>query len=92
MSEGGPFGTRLSSNGETGEERKVVEHRGVTYAVPNTDDGAWRWVIYPGGNIPKLAEMNAMPRPIYATRDNAVEAAKIAIDHALEGRLPKSKR
>jgi hypothetical protein len=65
----------------------MAEHRGINYAVPNTDDGAWRWVIYPGGNVSKLVEMNAMPRPVYATRDDAVKAAKIAIDHALDNRL-----
>jgi hypothetical protein len=66
----------------------VSEHRGISYAVPNTDDGAWRWVVHPNARMERLAEINPVPRPIYATRDDAVKAAKIAIDRALDGALP----
>lgn len=61
------------------------EYRGITYAVPRTDDGAWRWIIYPKKDVKGLAELNTRPRLVYATHDNAVEAAKLVIDAVLDG-------
>jgi hypothetical protein len=63
----------------------MSEHRGVTYAVPNTDDGRWRWVVYPNRDAEQLARLNAAPRPVYTTRDDAEKAAKIVIDKLLDG-------
>ena len=63
---------------------EASEYRGITYAVPNNDDGAWRWVIYPKKKIKGLAEQNTCPRPAYATRDAANRAAKLAIDAVLD--------
>jgi hypothetical protein len=57
------------------------EHRGIAYAIPNNDDGVWRWVIYPGKS--KLAHRD-LPRPAYAMRDDAVNEAKFAIDRLLD--------
>jgi hypothetical protein len=69
---------------------KAHDYRGIVYAVPNNDDGAWR-VIYPNAELAGLAKINAVPRPVFATRDEAVKAAKIAIDCALGPLAPKNK-
>ena len=53
----------------------AAEHRGVPYAVPNTDDGNWRWVIYAAVGRKSVVALNAQPRPIYPTRGEAVQAA-----------------
>ena len=67
------------------------EYRGITYAVPNTDDGKWRWVIYPAGGRKGLAALNAQPRAVYATRDDAIEAVKLVIDGELKLQAQKPK-
>ena len=64
------------------------EYRGITYAVPRTDDGQWRWVLYPNRGFDGLSQINAPPRQVYATHDDAVKAAKLAIDRVL-GSKPK---
>ena len=62
--------------------RRTGEHRGVLYSIPTSDDGMWRWFIHPpqgyGVNM-----LNDTPRPTHATFDEAVQAAKKAIDRAL---------
>jgi hypothetical protein len=63
------------------------EYKGITYAVPNTDDGKWRWVIYGS----RLAALNAQPRAVYATRDDAVKGVKLVIDTELKLQAPKPK-
>jgi hypothetical protein len=65
------------------------EYRGIPYAVPNTDDGQWRWVIYavPGGK--NLVALNEKPRPVYPTRDEAVQAVKRVIDEGLKSQGPE---
>jgi hypothetical protein len=60
------------------------EYRGISYAIPRTDDGAWRWVIYPRRDVKRLAAVNAPPRPVYGTYIEAVAAAKRAIDALLQ--------
>ncbi len=57
-------------------------YRGITYAIPNNDDGEWRCVIY--SKITGLAAQNVCPRRVYATRDDAAKAAKLAIDAVLD--------
>ena len=59
------------------------EYRGITYAVPRTDDGAWRWVIYPKKDVKGLAQLNALPRQVYVSHDDAVKAANLAISSKL---------
>ena len=66
------------------------EYKGITYAVPNTDDGKWRWVIY-AGSRKGLAALNAQPRAVYATRDDAVKGVKLVIDAELKLQAPKPK-
>ncbi|HEY5047185.1 MAG TPA: hypothetical protein VII49_04080 [Rhizomicrobium sp.] len=61
---------------------KNEEYRSVAFSIPNNDDGMWRWIIHPR-NIKSAAGHNALPRPTYATRDEAVSAAKRAIDALL---------
>jgi hypothetical protein len=63
--------------------KSVDEYRGVPFSIPNTDDGVWRWVIHPR-NIKAGAPYNSLPRPTYATREEAVNAAKRAIDDLLD--------
>jgi hypothetical protein len=65
------------------------EYRGVPYAVPNTDDGNWRWVIYAVAGRKSLVSLNAQPRPVYPTRDAAVQAVKCVIDDGLKLRDSK---
>jgi len=64
---------------------RTGEHRGITYVIPNSDDGTWRWVVYPR-EIKGFGAINVFPRPVYATSDEAVEAAKRAIDAILDGK------
>jgi hypothetical protein len=66
-------------------------YRGIVYEVPNNDDGAWR-VIYPNTELAGLTQMNAVPRRVFATRNEAVRAAEIAIDRALGGPLSTKKK
>ena len=67
------------------------EYKGITYAVPNTDDGEWRWVIYATDGRSRLAALNAQPRAVYATRDDAVKGVKLVIDAELKLQAPKPK-
>ena len=67
------------------------EYKGITYAVPNTDDGEWRWFIYVTDGRKGLARLNAQPRAVYATRDAAVKAVKLLIDAELKLQAPKPK-
>jgi hypothetical protein len=70
------------------------EYKGITYAVPNTDDGEWRWFIYVTDGRKGLARLNAQPPAVYATRDDAVKAVKLVIDAEmkLQATKPKAKR
>jgi hypothetical protein len=64
------------------------EYRGVEYSIANNDDGVWRWIIYPRKS--RRVDVRAIPpRPTYATRDAAIQAAKAAIDTALDGKSAK---
>jgi hypothetical protein len=67
------------------------EYKGITYAVPNTDDGEWRWVMYPTDGRNGLAALNAQPRAVYAARDGAVKAVKLVIDGELKLQATKPK-
>ncbi len=59
---------------------ETLEYRGITYVLPHNDDGAWRWMV----TYSKLAKKNAIPvdapRPVYASRAEAMAAAEQAID------------
>ena len=67
------------------------EYKGIPYAVPNTDDGNWRWIIYAIVGQKSLVGLNMQPRPTYSTRETAVQAVKCVIDGGLklQGRSPK---
>ena len=67
------------------------EYKSITYAVPNTDDGKWRWIIYPTDGRNRLATLNTQPRAVYATRADAVKAVKLVIDAELKLQAPKPK-
>ena len=67
------------------------EYKGITYAVPNTDDGKWRWVIYPAAGRKGFVAVNDQPRAVYATRDDAVKAVKLVIDAELKLQAAKPK-
>ena len=63
---------------------EILRHRGVTYSIPRTDDGAWYYKIHPG----RLRADSPRPRPVptdgYGSRDAAIEAAEQAIDDWLK--------
>jgi len=61
------------------------EHNGLIYTIPASDDGASRWFVHSAGKLRKtqlrkIAALNAMPRPEYASHALAVQAAKVAIN------------
>jgi hypothetical protein len=72
----------------------MSEYKGITYAVPNTNDGEWRWFIYVTDGRRGLATLNVQPPSVYATRDGAVKAVKLVIDAELklQAAKPKSER
>ncbi len=59
------------------------EYRGIAYSIANNDDGVWRWIVYPKKSR-RLEIRTVAPRPTYPTRDDAVLAAKAAIDTMLD--------
>ena len=64
------------------------EYRGITYSIANNDDGVWRWIVYPK-KLRRSEIRNDPPRPTYATRKAAVQAAKEAIDRSLDDKPAK---
>jgi len=73
----------------TGGERKTfmnpaTEHRGVRYIIPKTDDGVWRWVLYPERDKRGVfSALNRPPRPTYPSYAAAAQGAVAAIDRVL---------
>ena len=62
------------------------EHRGITYGVPKSDDGQWRWIIYPSKDTKGFARVNAAPRRVYPSHAAAAKAAVRLIDAVLDGK------
>ena len=60
----------------------IGEHRGVTYSIPNNDNGVWHFKISPKRDRRATARgQPPFPRPEgYATREAALVAARRAID------------
>jgi hypothetical protein len=67
------------------------KYKGITYGIPNTDDGKWRWVVYTIDGRKGLAALNAQPRPVYPTHADAVQAVKLVIDAEVELQATKAK-
>ena len=65
--------------------KRSGEYRKIAYAIPYTDDGACRWILYPrdGSGINTL---NVFPRPVYSTCNEALKGAKSAIDALIDGK------
>ena len=59
------------------------EYRGIAYSIPNNDNGEWQWTIYPKKTKSPMATF-VSPKQVYRTRDDAVKAAKLAIDALLD--------
>ena len=60
--------------------REIREHRGVTYSVPNNDDGVWHYQIHPGRLTRRDARPEHAPANGYDSRAAAMTAATKAID------------
>ena len=55
-------------------------YRGVSYSIPNNDDGVWHYKIYPGHIPARRAKPQPAPTEGFKTRDEAIMAAEHAID------------
>jgi hypothetical protein len=63
------------------------QHKGVTFSIPPNDDGVWHYRIHPTRSRRTAALGQPKPPPVegYLTRDEAIAAAKQAIDFWLAG-------
>ena len=89
-----PSTLKMTSNNPKPKAKRVSgtsEYKGITYAVPNTNDGEWRWFIYVTDGRKGLAALNAQPPAVHATRDDAVKAVKLVIDVELKKQATKAK-
>ena len=55
-------------------------YRGVSYSIPNNDDGIWHYKIYPGDIPARRGKPQPAPTEGFRTRGQAVTAAERAID------------
>ena len=63
------------------------QYKGVTFSIPPNDDGVWHYKIHPTRSRRTTALGPPLPPPVegFATRDEAVAAARQAIDAWLAG-------
>ena len=56
------------------------EYRGIEFSVPITDDGCWRFVLYPKNHQIRKWPAGISRRQTYASCELAVEGARQAIE------------
>jgi hypothetical protein len=60
-----------------------TEYRGVIITIPANDDGAWRWAAQYRKGARNIGIPAPAPRQAFETRNDAIAAAKLAIDEFL---------
>jgi hypothetical protein len=58
-------------------------HRGIGYSISDLGDGKWRWKLHPKKEPGRSEMTSIISGDIVGTRDEAIEAAKKAIDAQL---------
>jgi hypothetical protein len=61
----------------------TTEYRGITIIIPPNDDGKWRWGTYVKARRAGRRPAGAR-RDEYNSKDEAIRAAKAAIDQFLD--------
>ena len=57
-----------------------TDHRGIGYSTADLGKGRWRWTLHPKKPVGALTEAKIHTREVSGTRDDAIAAAKKAID------------